>query len=182
MFIKSTAVAILALAASVSAQTPALNHTYFTNPVTDGLSYPQGSSQTFSWSLPCTAPSTWVAKDPTQVNVELLNSNDPNNAFYLQKVTTIDCSKTSGNVQWTVPSDVGTDGFFSLRIAIDTATATQNAYSGRFHITAPGGKPASPSTTGSQPAPTTGGKSAANSVAPVLSGAAAVVAAAALLL
>ncbi|KAG0367502.1 hypothetical protein BC939DRAFT_450023 [Gamsiella multidivaricata] len=168
MFIKSAALTVLALAASVSAQTP--NHTYFTNPVTDGLNYVAGQTATFSWALACVSPSTYTSTTPTQVPVQLLNSTNSNNAFYLADVTTIDCTKSQGNTQWSVPDKFGTSGLFSLKIVFDGGNA---AYSGRFTISSKDA-PATPSATA---APTATSKpSGANVLVPVLSGAAAIAA------
>ncbi|KAF8927350.1 hypothetical protein EDD21DRAFT_392333 [Dissophora ornata] len=167
MFIKSVAVAALALAASVSAQTP--NHTYFTNPVTDGLAYTVGENATFSWEMACVSPSTYTSTTPTKVPVQLLNSTNSNNAFFLAQVATIDCSQAQGNNNWVVPSAYGTSGYFSLKIVFDNNNA---AYSGRFTINSA----SSTATTTAATATTTKASGASSMVAPLLSGAAAVVA------
>ncbi|KAF9197213.1 hypothetical protein BGZ49_002486 [Haplosporangium sp. Z 27] len=174
MFAKSTIVAALAFVAAVSAQTK----TSFTNPVGNSQVYAAGSKQTFTWQTNCVAPSTFTATDPTAVKVQLLNSTDPNNAYYLEDITTVNCSTgNQGNVPWTVPTDLQSySGVFSLQMVF----LEGNAYSGSFKITAPGGSTSSPSTTTSATTPAKTG--AANVVAPALSGLAAAAAAAAMLL
>ncbi|KAG0303460.1 hypothetical protein BGZ98_006637 [Dissophora globulifera] len=172
MFIKSAAVAALALVASVSAQTP--NHTYFTNPVGDGMVYTVGDNATFSWQTACVAPSTFTSATPTKVPVQLLNATNSDLAFFLADVGTIDCTQSQGNQQWTIPGNFGTSGLFSLKLVFDNNNV---AYSGRFSIKS--NSPAPPAQTTGASAP---GKSAANVVAPLLSGAAAAVAGALLFL
>ncbi|KAF9948014.1 hypothetical protein BGZ70_002401 [Mortierella alpina] len=175
MLFKTAALAALALAASVSAQTP--NHTYFTNPVGDGQIYKAGSTETFSWNLACVPPSTYTAANPSNVSVVLVNSTNTNNAFFLMEVASIDCtngrclksvveSYLSGTVHCVLPEDSTT--LFSLKIVL-----SQDVYSSKFTIS--GGKAApAPPTTSNPPA------SSAKSLVPVLSSVAAAVAAGAL--
>ncbi|KAF9989063.1 hypothetical protein BGZ75_007745 [Mortierella antarctica] len=165
MHFKTAALAALALVASVSAQTP--NHTYFTNPVGDGQIYKAGSTETFSWNLACVPPSTFTSATPSNVSVVLVNSTNTNNAFYLMDVATIDCTKTSGNTQWTVPDKYDSTTLFSLKIVL-----SQDVYSSKFTIS--GGKTTPPPTTTSPPT------SGAKSLVPVLSSVAAVAVAGAL--
>ncbi|KAF9937635.1 hypothetical protein BGZ67_001036 [Mortierella alpina] len=165
MHFKTAALAALALVASVSAQTP--NHTYFTNPVGDGQIYKAGSTETFSWNLACVPPSTFTSATPSNVSVVLVNSTNTNNAFYLMDVATIDCTKTSGNTQWTVPDKYDSTTLFSLKIVL-----SQDVYSSKFTIS--GGKTTPPPTTTNPPT------SGAKSLVPVLSSVAAVAVAGAL--
>ncbi|KAG9324811.1 hypothetical protein KVV02_004684 [Mortierella alpina] len=165
MHFKTAALAALALVASVSAQTP--NHTYFTNPVGDGQIYKAGSTETFSWNLACVPPSTFTSATPSNVSVVLVNSTNTNNAFYLMDVATIDCTKTSGNTQWTVPDKYDSTTLFSLKIVL-----SQDVYSSKFTIS--GGKTTPPPTTTNPPT------SGAKSLVPVLSSVAAAAVAGAL--
>lgn len=166
MHFKTAALAALAFVASVSAQTP--NHTYFTNPVGDGSVYKAGSQETFSWNLACVPPSTYTSATPSNVSVVLVNSTNTNNAFFLMDIATIDCTKSSGNAQWTVPDKYDSTTLFSLKIVL-----SQDVYSSKFTISGGKGTPA--------PAPTSPSpKSGAMSLAPVFSAVAAAAAAGAL--
>ncbi|KAF9175448.1 hypothetical protein BGX21_005914 [Mortierella sp. AD011] len=131
---------ILSLAAvaatMVSAQTT-LNHISFTQPVGDGITYVAGSNQTFSWTMACTAPSTLVSATPNATEVDFMDSNNIDNAFYVKKVGTIDCTKSVGNLVWTVPADTK-PGVYALQLLL----TPNNAYSGRFNVTAAGGSTA----------------------------------------
>ncbi|KAG0258728.1 hypothetical protein BG011_003100 [Mortierella polycephala] len=170
MFTKTAALAVLALAASVAAQTPS-DHIFFTNPVGDDRQYQAGANETFSWQTACVAPSSLISSTPTKAAVQLMNADDSDMAFFLEDITTIDCSKNSGNNYWVVPDKYSSTTLLSLKIALDEGSA----YSGKFTIK--GGK-ATPTTAPDADKPASG----ASIVAPVLSGAAAAVAAAALLL
>ncbi|KAF9097008.1 hypothetical protein BGX29_008327 [Mortierella sp. GBA35] len=119
MFIKTAALALLAFIATttstVSAQVP--KHT---------LHKPRRRHRT------CVKPSTAVSTGSSRsVEVQLVNSNDPNAAFFVAPVTTIDCSKSSGNDYWVVPEVDNNEAFYSLRIMLN-----RPIYSGRFKITA----------------------------------------------
>ncbi|KAF9939999.1 hypothetical protein BGZ65_008618 [Modicella reniformis] len=129
LFIKSSALAVLALAASVSAQ---MNHTYFTNPVGEGQVYTAGDNTTFSWQLKCVSPNIYISSNPSKVSVELVNSTNSNNAYFLAEITTIDCTQNQGNTNWVIPAKYG-DGtsLFSLKMVFDRGNT---AYSGRFTI------------------------------------------------
>ncbi|KAG0197805.1 hypothetical protein BGX28_008698 [Mortierella sp. GBA30] len=131
------ALATIALTASslVSAQMMP-NHISFTQPVGDGITYVAGSTQTFSWSMACTTPSTLISATPNATEVDFMDSNNINNAFYVKKVGTIDCTKSVGNLVWTVPADTK-PGVYALQLLL----TPNNAYSGRFNVTAPGGSP-----------------------------------------
>ncbi|KAF9358503.1 hypothetical protein BGX26_001598 [Mortierella sp. AD094] len=94
MFIKSAAIAALAFAASVASQTVP-NHTYFTNPVGDSMVFTAGKNITFSWAKTCVAPSDSVSTTPTAAKVQLINSNNSTNAYFVADVTTIDCQNNS---------------------------------------------------------------------------------------
>ncbi|KAG0215942.1 hypothetical protein BGX28_007168 [Mortierella sp. GBA30] len=182
--------AIVAIASAVSAAAPGaappatLNHISFTQPVGEGISYAAGTNQTFSWTMACTAPSTLVSATPSATEVDFMDSNNIDNAFYVKKVGTIDCTKSVGNLVWTVPADTK-PGVYALQLLL----TPNNAYSGRFNVTAPGsGSSEGPSTgsTGganggaSQPsAPAAGSSAAAAGSAPVSMAIAAVVAGAA---
>ncbi|KAF9192759.1 hypothetical protein BGZ51_004927 [Haplosporangium sp. Z 767] len=175
MFVKSATLAALAFAAAVSAQgTP--NHTHFTNPVGESQVFTAGENSTFSWAFACVAPSTFTSPTPQKVDVQLLNAKDPNNAFFLAPVTTIDCSKSSGNEPWTVPvREDGPDAIYSLKIVL-----SEPVYSGRFKIV-------SKNAPAPAPAPSSGAgadnkQNAAGALAPVLTGAALVASAALLVL
>ncbi|KAG0266736.1 hypothetical protein BG011_001195 [Mortierella polycephala] len=168
MFIKSATIAALAFVAAVSAQEGTPNHTHFTNPVGEAQVFPAGENSTFSWAFACVAPSTYTSPTPQTVDVQLLNADDPNKAFFLAPVTTIDCSKTSGNEPWTVPvRDDAPGTIYSLKIVL-----SEPVYSGRFKISskdapAPGPAPGAGSGSGSGSDDST---SAAGALAPVLTG------------
>ncbi|KAG0238831.1 hypothetical protein BGX31_003157 [Mortierella sp. GBA43] len=182
MLFKTASLAVLAsVAATVAAQTPGTpNHTFFTSPVGDGITYEGGQKTVFSWQRVCVSGDS-TSTTPTATEVHLVNSNNPNGAFFVANVTTIDCTKDQGNTQWTVPPEKA-DGVtnYALKIILSPTAA----YSGNFKIMPAGG-----STGGSNPAPSTGsggstggstgGKSAASSLAPVFSGVALAVSAAA---
>ncbi|KAF9573032.1 hypothetical protein EC968_009082 [Mortierella alpina] len=176
MFVKSISLAVVALAATVAAQVaPANDHTTFTNPIGDESVYNEGEKQIFSWNMACTPPSVWTSPTPTNVTVDLLNASDSNKAFFVSQVTTIDCTKSSGNNEWTVPKG-DANALYSLRINL----VPQVVYSGKFKIVsksapAPGPAP-SGAPSGDKP------KSAAGSLAPALTGAALVASAAMMLL
>ncbi|KAI8352722.1 hypothetical protein B0O80DRAFT_499416 [Mortierella sp. GBAus27b] len=154
-----------------------MTHTYFTNPVGDGQSYNAGDNTTFSWQLKCVAPNTYVSANPSAVSVQLVNSTNSNNAFFLAEVTTIDCTKDQGNNYWVVPEKYGDNtSLFSLKIVFDGGNA---AYSGRFNIKSKGSPVTPPTTNPSNPS---GKPSSANAVVPALSGLAAAAAAAMALL
>ncbi|KAG0353646.1 hypothetical protein BC939DRAFT_469408 [Gamsiella multidivaricata] len=176
MFIKSASLALVALAAAtVSAQTP--NHTFFTNPITDDMVYEAGANTTFSWQMACVAPSTATSTTPTKVEVQLVNSTDTNNAFFLETITYIDCSKSSGNPAWVVPDRSGANVLYSLKIVLEPTPV----YSGKFKInskSAPAPSSSAPSAGGSD----TTKPSAAGSLVPALTGAVALVASAAAML
>ncbi|KAG0000381.1 hypothetical protein BGZ79_005980 [Entomortierella chlamydospora] len=116
-------------AATTSAVTT-LNHISFTQPVGDGISYPAGTNQTFSWTMACTPPSTLVSATPSATEVDFMDSNNIDNAFYVKKVGTIDCTKGVGNLVWTVPEDTK-PGVYALQLLL----TPNNAYSGRFNVT-----------------------------------------------
>ncbi|KAF9366513.1 hypothetical protein BGX34_001951 [Mortierella sp. NVP85] len=183
MFFKSLAVvAAVAAAATVYAQTGTPNHTFFTSPVGDGISYPGGSNQVFSWQKACTSGDA-TSQTPAKTEVHLVNSNNPNGAFFVENVLTIDCTKDNGNEKWVVPEGRA-DGttLYALKINL----IPNAAYSGNFKIMPAGGggstPPPSGGNTGGGSAGGAGGKSAASSVAPALSATALVLSAAALLL
>ncbi|KAF9288795.1 hypothetical protein BGZ68_010620 [Mortierella alpina] len=177
MFIKSVSLAVVALAATVAAQTtgtPA-DHTFFTSPIGNDNVYNEGEKQIFSWSKPCVAPSVWTSATPTNVTVDLLNANDSDKAFFISQATTIDCTKPSGNNEWTVPKgDANT--LYSLRINL----TPQVVYSGKFKIVSKGAPAPAPSAGAG--AGTEKPASAAGSLAPALTGAALVASAAMMLL
>ncbi|KAG0314290.1 hypothetical protein BGZ99_008231 [Dissophora globulifera] len=152
------------------------NHTYFTSPVGFDMVYTEGANETFSWQMACVAPGDSTSATPTTVEVQLIDSTDTNKAFYLEKITTIDCTKSQGNTAWTIPKPKGgADTLYSLKIIIDPTPA----YSGKFKIL-PKDAPA-PAPAPSTPAGNTNKQSGAGALAPVLSGAALVASAAVLL-
>ncbi|KAF9364688.1 hypothetical protein BGX34_000709, partial [Mortierella sp. NVP85] len=106
-------------------------HTVFTSPVGTGISYRGGSKQVFSWKNDCTSGDS-TSPTPTETNVELVNVNNPNAIFYVDSITTIDCTKKQGSMRWTVPKKLA-DGKtkYVLRIAL----VPYNVYSGTFKIT-----------------------------------------------
>ncbi|KAG0323789.1 hypothetical protein BGZ99_002501 [Dissophora globulifera] len=175
----TAAVTVTAAAASAAP----LNHISFTQPVGEGISYAAGTNQTFSWTMACTTPSTLISATPAATEVDFMDSNNIDNAFYVKKVGTIDCNKGVGNLVWTVPADTK-PGVYALQLLL----TPNNAYSGRFNVTAPGsGSTVGPSTgaggsNGSNTAPgspstaSVAGSSAAGSVGPVLTVVAAAVA------
>ncbi|KAK3816314.1 MAG: hypothetical protein J3Q66DRAFT_342185 [Benniella sp.] len=182
MFSKSLAVvAAVVAAATVYAQSPGTpNHTFFTSPVGDGITYPGGSSQVFSWQKACTSGDA-TSQTPAKTEVHLVNSDNPNGAFFVESVLTIDCTKDNGNEKWTVPEGRA-DGktLFALKINL----IPNAAYSGNFKIMPAGGGSTPPPSGGNGGSGNggAGGKSAASSVAPALSATALVLSAAALLL
>jgi len=125
MLLKTLAV-LAAAATSVYAQLP--KHTFFTSPVGDGITYAGGSKQVFSWLNACTATSP----TPTKTEVHLLNANNPNAAYYVATIATIDCTKDQGNVKWTVPEKYA-DGKTKYALKIDLVP--NGVYSGSFKIT-----------------------------------------------
>ncbi|KAF9435861.1 hypothetical protein BGZ76_005358 [Entomortierella beljakovae] len=130
-----------AAAPGASAAAP-LNHISFTQPVGEGISYAAGTNQTFSWTMACTLPSTLISATPSATEVDFMDSNNIDNAFYVKKVGTIDCTKSVGNLVWTVPADTK-PGVYALQLLL----TPNNAYSGRFNVTAPGsGSTVGPST------------------------------------
>lgn len=125
---------ILALATvATMASAQGLTHISFTQPVGDGITYVAGTNQTFSWTMACTAPSTLVSATPNATEVDFMDSNNINNAFFVKKVGTIDCTKSVGNLVWTVPADTK-PGVYALQFLL----TPNNAYSGRFNVTTPG--------------------------------------------
>ncbi|KAF9418607.1 hypothetical protein BGZ94_009656 [Podila epigama] len=176
MFIKSLAVATVAVVATVSAQIP--KHTYFTGPLGEGVEYPANKPATFSWTGTCAPPSDAVIPPPANasaVNVQLVDSTNATNVVFLDEVAVIDCTKSNGNTVWTVPDKFPNVKVFALRIMFEPPQ-----YSGNFKILqANSPKPDTPA-----PAPGNGGddkKSAGSILTPVLSGVAAVVASAAMM-
>ncbi|KAF8927175.1 hypothetical protein EDD21DRAFT_356235 [Dissophora ornata] len=147
----AVATATFASVAAAGTAAPQLNHISFTQPVGEGISYAAGTNQTFSWTMSCTPPSTLVSATPSATEVDFMDSNNIDNAFYVKKVGTIDCTKSVGNLVWTVPADTK-PGVYALQLLL----TPNNAYSGRFNVTAPG----SGSTVG--PSNGAGGASAAN--------------------
>ncbi|GJJ74124.1 hypothetical protein EMPS_06482 [Entomortierella parvispora] len=139
---KSASLALLAFVAaatSVSAQTGLPNRTYFTNPLdmTPPLVYNTGDEVYFSWNKACVAPSEYTAANPKAAQVQLINSSNSTNAFFVADVTTIDCTAEQGNTKWTVPTDkIDPNAFYSLQIIL-----SQPVYSGRFKIAVKGAAP-----------------------------------------
>ncbi|KAF9579553.1 hypothetical protein BGW38_004140 [Lunasporangiospora selenospora] len=176
MFFKSVSIAALAFAVVVYSQDTPLNRTTFTNPVGDNMVYTSGENATFSWQTSCVSPSIWTSQTPSKVAVQLVNSTNSNNAFYLQDVTTIDCSKTQGNNYWQVPGKYDSNTLFSLKIVLDQG----NVYSGRFYIRSKDTPSASPtdSSNGSEPKSS---DAASMGVGPIISGVTALVSAVCLL-
>ncbi|KAF9947490.1 hypothetical protein BGZ72_010519 [Mortierella alpina] len=179
MFVKSVSLAVVALAAAVSAQvaTPT-DHTFFTSPIGNDNVYNEGEKQIFSWVKPCTAPSVWTSATPTNVSVDLLNASNTNQAFFIGVATYIDCTKAQGNNEWVVPAPNSPDpnALYSLRINLTPDVV----YSGKFKIN---------SKSAPAPAPSTGAgaggdkpKSAAGALTPALTGAALAASAAMMLL
>ncbi|KAG0280298.1 hypothetical protein BGZ96_001608 [Linnemannia gamsii] len=180
---------ILALASIATlAAAQGLTHISFTQPVGDGITYVAGTNQTFSWTMACVGPSTLTSATPNATEVDFMDSNNINNAFFVKKVGTIDCTKSVGNLVWTVPADTK-PGVYALQFLL----SPNPAYSGRFNVTTPGdstggagsgsgegGAPSSPPASGGAGAPThaAGGSGAASlvvsSVGAVVAGAAAV--------
>ncbi|KAG0083393.1 hypothetical protein BGZ92_010816 [Podila epicladia] len=113
-----------------------------------------------------------TAPDPTKVPVQLVNADDGGNAVYLADVTTIDCTKAMGNTYWTPPGTFPEVKKFALRIMLNTPQ-----YSGNFAIISAPATPSTPATT-EAPKPT---GSSGSILTPVLSGAAAIAASAAMM-
>ncbi|KAF9359523.1 hypothetical protein BGX34_008311 [Mortierella sp. NVP85] len=133
-FITTVAAARGATASLSSSGSATLNHISFTQPVGDGFTYVAGTNQTFSWTMACTPPpSALVSATPSETEVDPMDSNNIGNAFYVKKVGTIDCTKSVGNLVWTIPLDTK-PGIYALQLLL----APNNAYSGRFNVTATG--------------------------------------------
>ncbi|KAF9138529.1 hypothetical protein BG015_002346, partial [Linnemannia schmuckeri] len=98
--------------------------------------YTVGQNATFSWTMACKPPSTIVATgDPSNVEVQLINSNNPNNVFFVAPAARIDCgSKDRGNEYWIVPEVQDYTASYSLRMMLN-----QPIYSGKFKIQAKAG-------------------------------------------
>ncbi|KAG0272097.1 hypothetical protein BGZ95_012166 [Linnemannia exigua] len=128
------ALATLAMTTSSLVSAQGLTHISFTQPVGDGITYVAGTNQTFSWTMACTAPSTLVSVVPNATEVDFMDSNNINNAFFVKKVGTIDCTKSVGNLVWTVPADTK-PGVYALQFLL----TPNNAYSGRFNVTSSAG-------------------------------------------
>ncbi|KAF9364689.1 hypothetical protein BGX34_000710 [Mortierella sp. NVP85] len=118
-------------AATVYAQLP--NHTFFTNPVGEGIIYIGGSSQVFSWQHACTFGDS-TSKRPAKTEVHFINATDFFRPVFLQKLLTIDCRKSEGKVKWTVPKKWA-DGktLYDLKINL----APNGVHSGAFRIRKP---------------------------------------------
>ncbi|KAF9101287.1 hypothetical protein BGX27_011539 [Mortierella sp. AM989] len=174
--IKSIALAVFATVATTAAAAAAppgastlstLPHISFTQPVGEGISYAAGTNQTFSWTTACTAPSTLLSATPSATEVDFMDSNNIDNAFFVKKVGTIDCTKGVGNLVWTVPADTK-PGVYALQLLL----TPNNAYSGRFNVTAPGsgstGSTNNGGATSSEGGPRAGsGGNSAGSIGPV---------------
>ncbi|KAK3824750.1 MAG: hypothetical protein J3Q66DRAFT_395813 [Benniella sp.] len=133
-FITTVAAARGATASSSSSGSDTLDHISFTQPVGDGITYVAGTNQTLSWAMACTPPSTLVSETPSETEVDLMDSNNITNPFYVKKVGTIDCTKSVGDFVWTIPPDTK-PGIYALQLLL----IPNNADSGRFNVTAPGG-------------------------------------------
>ncbi|KAG0250065.1 hypothetical protein BG011_008673 [Mortierella polycephala] len=177
--IASTAAAAVAAAGAPGAPASAtLNHISFTQPVGEGITYVAGTNQTFSWTMACTTPSTLVSATPSSTEVDFMDSNNIDNAFYVKKVGTIDCTKSVGNLVWTVPADTK-PGVYALQLLL----TPNNAYSGRFNVTSTGSSSGGGSGSGSGGSQSGGSQTSANAAgsntAPGFAGSAAKVVAAA---
>ncbi|KAF9923679.1 hypothetical protein BGZ65_008729, partial [Modicella reniformis] len=148
MLFKTSSLAVLAAAAAtVCAQTGVPNHTFFTSPVGEGISYVGGEKEVFSWQKACTAGDS-TSMNALKTEVHLVNSNNINSAFYVDTITTIDCSKDQGNTEWVVPVALA-DGVtnYALKIILSPTPA----YSGNFKITTKGGSSGGGSSPGGAP-------------------------------
>ncbi|KAF9922970.1 hypothetical protein FBU30_006898 [Linnemannia zychae] len=113
--------------ATISAQSIP-DHTYFTNPVGDGIVYTEGQNTTFSWAMTCRDRS--MTQTPSSVEVQLVNSNNPNAVFFVASAKHIDCESNSiGNEYWVIPEVTDHQANYSLRIMLNNP-----AYSGQFKI------------------------------------------------
>ncbi|KAG0280320.1 hypothetical protein BGZ95_010520 [Linnemannia exigua] len=176
MLAKTIIAATLALAATVSAQTP--NHIYFTYPISKAGDSSQimeaGKNITFSWSTPCNA-GEWISPNPTAVSVQLVNANNAEAVGFVSEVTKIDCTGNSGNNYWVPPAEYANDGnVYSLRMQI----GAHDVYSGNFKIGSKNApvKPSGSAPGTSTPSNTPAAGNAGNILTPVLSGAAAIAA------
>ncbi|KAF9944175.1 hypothetical protein BGZ65_012492 [Modicella reniformis] len=84
--------------------------------------------------MACTSPSTLISATSSATEVDFMDSNNIDNAFYVKKVGTIDCTKSVGNLVWTVPIETK-PGVYALQLLL----TPNNAYSGRFNVTSAGG-------------------------------------------
>ncbi|KAF9900252.1 hypothetical protein EC991_007683 [Linnemannia zychae] len=137
MFIKTTTFTLLALLATATTSTAQQmpKHTAFTNPVDGSAVYTTGQNTTFSWSMACRKPSTAVSTGSSRdVEVQLVNTNNPDSAFFITSVRKIDCSKERGNEYWVVPEVLDNEAKYSLRIMLN-----RPIYSGQFKIQAKAG-------------------------------------------
>ncbi|KAF9090679.1 hypothetical protein BGX27_002198 [Mortierella sp. AM989] len=129
---KPFAVAIFVLAASVSAQAD-FDYTHFTSPISNDGTYTAGQSATFSWEGACIAPAKYTSETPTTTPIQLYDASVPSNAFYVMELTTIDCTKSSGSGQWTVPTGLSTKTSYTLAIGLNGIFT----FSGSFTVQAP---------------------------------------------
>ncbi|KAK5809198.1 hypothetical protein F5H01DRAFT_351452 [Linnemannia elongata] len=136
MFIKTLTITLLALltTSSVAQQMP--KHTAFTDPVEGSEIYTTGQNATFSWTMACKKPSTAVSTGSSSaVEVQLVNANNPDNAFFVATAAHIDCgSKDRANEYWVVPEVQDHEANYSLRIMLNNPV-----YSGKFKIQAQAG-------------------------------------------
>ncbi|KAF9437798.1 hypothetical protein BGZ76_011117, partial [Entomortierella beljakovae] len=106
-----------------------------------------------------------VSSTPTKAKVQLINSQNSSNVFFVKDITEIDCTQTPGVANWSVPEVDDYTAFYSLQIIL----SPKLSYSGQFHILPPGGAPVpAPSATGPSDAKPTSG---AGSVVPALTSA-----------
>ncbi|KAG0251678.1 hypothetical protein BGZ95_006834 [Linnemannia exigua] len=135
MFVKTATITLLALFASAASAQQMPKHTAFTNPVDGTAVYTTGQNTTFSWTMACRKPSTAVSTGSSRdVEVQLVNSNNPDSAFFIASVRRMDCSKAMGNEYWVVPEVPDNAAKYSLRIMLSTPI-----YSGQFKIQAKAG-------------------------------------------
>ncbi|KAK3836761.1 MAG: hypothetical protein J3R72DRAFT_200124 [Linnemannia gamsii] len=135
MFVKTATITLLALLASAASAQQMPKHTAFTNPVDGTAVYTTEQNTTFSWTMACRKPSTAVSIGSSRdVEVQLVNSNNPDSVYFIASVRQMDCSKAMGNEYWVVPEVPNNEAKYSLRIMLSTPI-----YSGQFKIRAKAG-------------------------------------------
>ncbi|KAG9062626.1 hypothetical protein KI688_004928 [Linnemannia hyalina] len=136
MFIKTSTITLLAILATTSVAQQMPKHTAFTDPVDGSEVYNTGHNATFSWTMACKKSSAAVSTGSSRaVEVQFVNANNPDNAFFVATAAHIDCgSRERGNEYWVVPEVQNHNAKYSLRIMLK-----RPIYLGKFKIQAQAG-------------------------------------------